>query len=154
MSSKNTLDGDLIEWSKSGVFDLIVHGCNCFCIMGAGIAKLIKHEFPEAYEADQRTVKGDRSKLGDFSVGRHLLPNKELLIVNAYTQFDYRGTGLKVDYDAVRQVFRKIKTNYSGLEMGYPRIGAGLGGGDWSIIRTIIEEELSGENHTFVQFVK
>ena len=31
--------------------------------------------------------------------------------------------------------------------------GAGLAGGDWSIIAAIINEELSEEDHTLVEFV-
>ena len=33
-------------------------------------------------------------------------------------------------------------------------IGAGLAGGDWQKISKIIEEELKGEDHTFVEFQK
>lgn len=36
--------------------------------------------------------------------------------------------------------------------MGYPAIGAGLGGGDWQVIEKIIQEALAGEDHTFVKF--
>ena len=32
------IDGDLIRLAKQGTFDVITHGCNCFCQMGAGIA--------------------------------------------------------------------------------------------------------------------
>ncbi|RYF46165.1 MAG: phosphatase, partial [Cytophagaceae bacterium] len=41
--------GDLVQKAKVGEFDVIVHGCNCFCQMGAGIAKTIKQVFPAAY---------------------------------------------------------------------------------------------------------
>lgn len=34
----NYIDGDLIKLALSGKFDVIAHGCNCFCTMGAGIA--------------------------------------------------------------------------------------------------------------------
>jgi O-acetyl-ADP-ribose deacetylase (regulator of RNase III) len=40
------------------------------------------------------------------------------------------------------------------LRIGYPAIGAGLGGGDWLIIAQIINKELAGGNHTFVEFKK
>jgi len=33
-------------------------------------------------------------------------------------------------------------------------IGAGLAGGDWGVISTIIKEELEGEDHTLVLFEK
>ena len=57
------------------------------------------------------------------------------------------------DYDAIRGAFREIKTRYAGKRIGYPRIGAGLAGGDWDTIATIIDEELGGEDHTLVEFV-
>ena len=44
--------GDLIDLAADGEFDVIVHGCNCECIMGGGIAKQIKMSFPPAYKAD------------------------------------------------------------------------------------------------------
>lgn len=148
------IKGDLIELALAGEFDLIVHGCNCMCTMGAGIAKTIKSTFPAAYTADKETIKGDESKLGDISIATVALPTGNLIIVNAYTQFDYKGRGLKANYNAIRQAFRKVKERYTGLRIGFPAIGAGLAGGDWSIIATIIEEELKGEDFTFVEFDK
>jgi O-acetyl-ADP-ribose deacetylase (regulator of RNase III) len=119
---------------------------------GAGIAKTIKINFPEAYQADLLTKKGDKNKLGTISFAEVAANGKKLIIINAYTQVDYRGTGVKVDYNAIRHVFQKIKREYTGLRIGYPAIGAGLAGGDWGIISQIIEEELAEEDHTFVEF--
>ncbi|MCX2680146.1 macro domain-containing protein [Galbibacter sp. EGI 63066] len=149
-----TIQGDLIELALDGEFDLIVHGCNCFCTMGAGIAKTIKLKFPKAYEADLKTGKGDRPKLGKLSFAEIELPNGKLTVVNAYTQYHWRGSGRKADYDAIREAFKKIKESFSGLRIGYPAIGAGLAGGDWNVISKIIAEELDGEDHTFVEFKK
>lgn len=148
------IKGDLIELAIDGEFDLIIHGCNCFCTMGAGIAKTIKLEFPEAYKADLKTEKGNKSKLGTISFAETKTHNGKLIVVNGYTQFNWRGSGKKADYDAIRNVFRKVKEKFSGLRIGYPAIGAGLAGGDWNIIAEIIEEELNGENHTFVEYGK
>ena len=36
--------GDLIQLAYDGKFDVIVHGCNCECMMGGGIAKQIVEE--------------------------------------------------------------------------------------------------------------
>ncbi|MGJ4995019.1 hypothetical protein ACQR0Z_11425 [Bradyrhizobium sp. HKCCYLS3077] len=49
------IKGDLIKLALDGHIDVIVHGCNCQCTMGAGIAKSIKDIFPEAYAADLST---------------------------------------------------------------------------------------------------
>lgn len=147
-----TVKGDLIQLALSGEFDVIIHGCNCQNAMGAGIAKTIKQVFPEAYAADQATEKGSRDKLGTFSYARVASLKYELVIVNAYTQFHWKGKGLKADYDAIKRVMKSIKSEFSGMRIGYPLIGAGLAGGDWSVISAIIDKELSGEDHTLVQF--
>ena len=43
---------------------------------------------------------------------------------------------------------------FSGRKIGYPKIGAGLAGGDWEVIEKIIDAELEGEDHALVEFVK
>ena len=144
--------GDLIKLALKGNFDLIIHGCNCFCTMGAGIAKTIKQTFPEAYSADLKTRKGDRSKLGTITWIETQSKFGHLIVVNGYTQFHWKGKEGKVDYAALRQVFRNVKQEFSGLRIAYPAIGAGLAGGNWEIISNIIDEELIGEDHTFVQY--
>jgi O-acetyl-ADP-ribose deacetylase (regulator of RNase III) len=149
-----TEQGDLVQKAKAGEFDVIVHGCNCFCQMGAGIAKTIKQVFPAAYHADLATVAGDQTKLGTYSVAQVDVPGRELVIVNGYTQYQWRGPGLKADYEAIRRVFRRVKQAYSGRRIGYPALGAGLAGGDWAIIAVIIDQELAGEEHVFVQWTK
>jgi len=148
------IKGDLIQLAQGGKFDVIIHGCNCFCTMGAGIAKTIKDIFPEAYKADLNTKKGDRSKLGNISWVKAETKHGSLIIVNGYTQYDWKGKGRKADYEAIRNVFIKVKNQFTGLRIGYPAIGAGLAGGDWQKISEIIEEELNGEHHTFVQYQK
>lgn len=149
----NTEQGDLIALALDGRFDVIVHGCNCFCTMGGGIARVIQEEFPEAYAADLVTVKGDRNKLGDFSFATVKRNDREITIVNGYTQFHFHGADVLVDYDAVRRLFAKIKKRFSGRRIGYPKIGAGLAGGNWQQLAAIINEELAGEDHTLVLYV-
>jgi O-acetyl-ADP-ribose deacetylase (regulator of RNase III) len=149
----DTIQGDLLQFALDGRFDVIVHGCNCHCAMGKGIALSIKQQFPEAYEADQHTARGDRNKLGTVSAADIERLSVRFTVVNAYTQFHWRGPGVLADYDAIRSVFKHIKRKYWGRRIGYPKIGAGLAGGDWSVISAIIDEELAGEAHTLVEFV-
>ena len=145
-----SIRGDLIKLALAGRFDVIIHGCNCQCQMGAGIAKTIKTLFPEAYAADCETTKGSREKLGSFSSASITRPDANFTVVNAYTQFHWRGQGVKVDYDAIRSAMKAIKLRFDGLRIGYPLIGAGLAGGDWGVISSIIEQELVGQDHTLV----
>src|SRR6185295_11537644 len=134
----NTIQGDLLQLASAGRFDVIVHGCNCQCAMGKGIALAIKQQFPEAYEADLKTPKGDRAKLGTISTADIVRPPARFTVVNAYTQFHWRGEGVLADYEAIRSAFRSIKQRFSGRRIGYPKIGAGLAKGDWDTIAAII----------------
>ena len=44
--------GNLLDMAERGEFDIIVHGANCICVMGSGIAREIKARFPQAAQAD------------------------------------------------------------------------------------------------------
>jgi len=149
----NKRSGDLLQLAIDGQFDVIIHGCNCQCQMGKGIALSIKQQFPEAYAADCHTAKGDVTKLGTVSVAEVNRNGHVLHIVNGYTQVHWRGTGVKADYEAIRNVMRTVRLTFSGKRIGYPKMGAGLAGGDWEVICAIIEEELAGEDHTYVEYV-
>lgn len=146
-----TIEGDLLKLATAGEFDVIVHGCNCFCTMGKGIALSVKQQFPSAYQADCATEKGDKNKLGGYTQAVIEQNNHTFTVVNAYTQYNWRSKK-NADYDAIKAVFEKIKTNFSGQRIGYPLIGAGLAGGDWAVISDIISTALSGEDHTLVRF--
>ena len=148
----NVVHGDLLKLALDGTFDVIVHGCNCQCTMGAGIAKAIKSTFPEAYDADKRTTKADRSKMGTISFATVERDAHEITVVNGYTQFHWRGSGVLADYDAIRAVMAAVKSQFTGKRIGYPKIGAGLAKGDWDVIAHIIDEELAGEDHTLVEY--
>jgi len=144
--------GDLIQLALAGHFDVIIHGCNCFCTMGAGIAKLITSFFPEALQADMKTGMADKNKLGTYSMARIEKSGKNFMVINAYTQYDFAGHGVLVDYKAVKTVFSSIKNDFADKRVGYPKIGAGLAKGDWNRISKIIDKELKGEDHTLVEY--
>ncbi len=148
------LKGDLIQFALMGRFDVIIHGCNCFCTMGAGIAKLIRENFPEAYQADLKTGLGDKSKLGTYSQAKVKRNGNIFTIINAYTQFDFSGSSQLVDYGAIQKIFSALRADCRNQRIGYPKIGAGLAKGNWEVISNIIDKELQGETHTLVEFVR
>lgn len=145
------MHGNLLKLAQAGLFDVIIHGCNCKRTMGGGIALQIKRTFPAAYAADRATSE-TRDKLGTYTSANLAIDDRTLTVVNAYTQFDYGGSAMHVDYDALRDVFALIKRDFTGKRIGYPRIGAGLAGGDWDIIKAIISDKLDGEDHTLVEY--
>jgi len=171
--------GDLIQLAKEGRFDVITHGCNCFCTMGAGIAVPMKQNFGcDKFPMEAPKYRGDINKLGTIDYQSQLInpiwkPIKiagvetlapdfgghPLIVINSYTQYHYGrnhtdGVESPVDYDAIRLCMRKINHLFKGKKIGLPLIGAGLAGGKWSVIEAIIDKELLDMDVTIVHYKK
>jgi len=139
------IKGDLVRDAERD-FDVMAHGCNCYCTMGAGIALAVKRKYPEAAAVDKASSFADKEKLGTYTKWS----NDNITVVNMYTQWDYKGREINADYDAIRNCMKLMKGQFSGKKIGLPLIGAGLAGGDWKLISEIIEQELTGEDVTVV----
>lgn len=130
--------------------DAWIHQCNCFNTMGSGVAKEVRESYPEVYEADCRTIKGDTGKLGSFSFAK----TKDGKVgYNLYSQFNYGYDGkLYTNYDAMRRGLEKIRehirTNLkTNAKVGIPcRMGCARGGGDWNEVLRIITEVFEKES--------
>lgn len=66
--------GDLIEKALNGEFDVVAHGCNCFCVQGAGIAAQMSKTFNTSnYPWEHRNYSTDFKKLGNIEfIGKFL----------------------------------------------------------------------------------
>ena len=128
-----SIKSDILANINPNKLTIILHGCNCFHTMGAGIAKYLANKFPEVLQADKTTIKGDTVKLGTLSVATI---NKNLYIVNCYTQPTI-GACARVEYiDRCLKLF----TSTSGLEnaeIRLPMIGCGFGGLKWADVEPI-----------------
>ncbi len=141
--------GNLITLTHEGEFDIIIHGCNCFHKFGKGIAKQIKEVYPKAYEVDLMTRKGDASKLGSFSYTSY----PDVTIINAYIQYRYGVEKSHIDYSAIENAFMALSQQIdTDRRIGIPQIGAGLAGGNWSMIESIIDRFMDGYNLTCVVY--
>jgi O-acetyl-ADP-ribose deacetylase (regulator of RNase III) len=148
MSVMKVLSGDLIQYAKDRKFDIIFHGCNCFHTMGAGIAYQIQQSFPGAYTADKKSwTSGDWEKLGKYSSWKS--EDGKLTVLNAYTQYK---PGANFEYSALDQVTQVIAKNFRNMTIAYPKVGAGIGGGDWRIIEDILNYNFQKLDHTLVLF--
>ena len=137
----NYLVGDIIKIWEAG--NNIAHGCNCFHLMGAGVAGQLATKYPQVLLADKSgSDYGDHKKLGSFTIAQMIDPLglNPGLCFNFYTQF-HPGKHFDITYllMALQKYFDQ--TN----EMLYiPRIGAGIGGGDWDLIERRINENIKG----------
>lgn len=175
----NYLDGNLITLAKSGEFEVIVQGVNCFCTQKSGLAPQMVDAFgTDKFQYEQLRFKGEISKLGNIEYRLKFLnkdkweaapaptglfygeiPKKTLYVVNAYTQYRYgrsheKGGKSPIDYSAFTLCMTKINHIFAGKHIGLPKIGSGLAGGDWLKLLEIIKTELKDCKVTIVNYKK
>lgn len=115
------------------------HGCNCFCKMGLGIAQQVKRRLPALYEADQQSKRGDKNKLGSFTLHEF----EWGIGYNLYTQFTYSHYDVSAQlgriYEAVdAALVHCLEAN--GQPLTIPMIGAGAAKGSPREIIKIFQE--------------
>lgn len=135
-----------IEYRKGNLLDVkegvIIHGCNLQGVMGAGVAKAIKEKYPKCFDEYKKYLFLTESvTLGEFSTYE---ASPHLVIENLLTQINYgRDPRVRyVSYDAISYGFKALNKKHSEtVPFYFPKIGAGLGGGNWEVIEKIIESE-------------
>lgn len=127
------LIGDILN-VKNGI---IVHQVNCQYTMGAGLAKQIKQKYPKHYY----DYKNTKPFMGNIVITEI---SKSLYIIGIYGQNDY-GRGLKTNYEALEEGMKKVNEfrMLKNLPVYIPyKIGCGLAGGDWEIVKNIIKNTI------------
>lgn len=127
----------------------IVHGCNAQGVMGSGVALAVRRKFPGAFESYMQHYRSTGLVLG---AAYPYVENPKLTIWNAITQEDFGGLVRNTSYDAISSSFEEINAciicgqaefaEKQPMEVHIPMIGAARGGGNWEIIREIIEQTM------------
>jgi len=126
--------GDLLNAEQT----FIVHQVNCQGVMGSGIAKSIRHRFPTVY-AEYKAYCMDFGVSSDMLGYIQIIEVNGIEVCNLFSQDRYFPRGQKhTSYDALFDGFESIKSLHVG-DIAMPKIGCGLGGGDWKIVSAIIE---------------
>lgn len=123
-----------------------VHQVNCKGAMGAGIARQVKENYPNVYEAYKKTcdkMKDNSSTL--LGMVQIVDTGKGFSIVNLFGQDDFKGYGNRcTNYEAFYTCLEKIKIHITERnlpkEIAFPcRIASALAGGDWNVILAMIK---------------
>jgi O-acetyl-ADP-ribose deacetylase (regulator of RNase III) len=148
----------MIEHKQGNLFSVtegyIIHGCNAQGAMGAGVALTVKLVYPDAFNVYKECI--DKQRELDISpLGTNTycpVVDNKLIIINAITQRYFGNDNIQyTDYDAVRACFRDINkeieqwpTIFKDVPrvLNFPLIGCGLGGAEWEVIASIIDEEI------------
>jgi O-acetyl-ADP-ribose deacetylase (regulator of RNase III) len=126
--------------------DFIAHGCNAQGVMGSGVAKALKEWHPKVYDGYREAYISNRNSLPMGAI----IPISNVhgkTVINCITQEFYgRESIVYLDYMALADCLEHIETYITevlglpeGTEVAFPKIGAGLAGGDWTIISKLLE---------------
>ena len=134
------IKGDITETELPA----IAHGCNCQNVMGSGVAKALFTKWQQvktSYHSFCRSKHVD-DLLGE--VGVVDLKDRQILF-NCFTQFYYGYDNVRrVNYSALAKCFITLNDSLrdSNLDnkLAIPKIGCGLAGGDWDIVKELIDD--------------
>jgi O-acetyl-ADP-ribose deacetylase (regulator of RNase III) len=116
---------------------IIGHQVNCKGVMGAGLALNLRNRYPNIFTE----YKANPPALGHTQL---VQVTDKLHIANIAGQDSYGVNGIHTNYEALGKALAQLNDmNKQGLVICLPyKLGAGLAGGDWNIIKEIIESNV------------
>lgn len=132
--------GDLFSYVP-GYNTILAHGVNCQGVMGSGVAKTFKEKYPQAFQDYVEYTKSYLENYSNAPLGEVCFTKggENLTLACMFTQEFYGRDGKKyMSYEAFFNSFRKVADYHDASTIVMPKIGAGLGGGDWDIIEGLI----------------
>lgn len=137
----NIATGDILD---SGA-NIICHQTNCLGVMGAGLALQIKRRYPDVFTRYKAYC--DFAKRPEELLGTSLLvpiTQQQQYIANCFGQLAYGRVSQQTNYAALKKSLTEVRDfseEHGGLSVAIPfRIGCGLAGGQWHIVKKLIDE--------------
>lgn len=133
----------MIEYRKGDIFKseakIIINPCNCVGVMGKGLALQFKNNFPDNFSlykeaCDQGLLKPGTLFIVDLS---------DTVIINFPTKRHWKDSSYLEDIDKGLQALaaQLKKSNWESIAL--PALGCGLGGLDWALVKSLIEQYLN-----------
>lgn len=138
----NYLLGDATEPQSDHPF-AIIHINNNLGAWGGGFVLAVSEKWIEPEVEYRRAIQKQEIELGDIQI----VPIEDFaVVVNMVAQdgFPTDKRPCAIDYEALAECLRKIaKRLPPQYSINLPRIGTGIGGGDWNVIEEILNNELA-----------
>lgn len=130
--------------------EALVNTVNCVGIMGRGIALQFKNDFPENFKAYEAACAREEVQPGRMFVFETRTLTNPKFIINFPTKRHWRGKSRMEDIESgLTALVGEIRTR--GIRsVAIPPLGSGLGGLNWSDVRSRIVEALRDLNDVHV----
>lgn len=134
--------GDILQSDE----EIIIHQVNCKGVMGGGIALQIKEKYPEVYADYRELCLANNTMLRGIPLLGQVQESKcndRRVIISLFAQDGYGYGSCQTDYDALQKCLTKVNNVCYGKTVAIPyKMSCGLAGGDWGIVRKMIEDTL------------
>ena len=137
----------MITYKHDDIFnanaEALVNTVNCVGVMGRGIALQFKKHFPENFAEYEKACKQNEvvpGKMFVHSTGSMINPR---FVINFPTKRHWRGSSRLEDIEAGLIALKNVIIQNNIKSIAIPPLGCGLGGLDWSIVKSKIELALN-----------
>ena len=137
----------MIEYKVGDMFtedvEALVNSVNCVGVMGRGIALQFKNVFPENFKAYAQACRREEVQPGRmfvFETGQMI--GAPSYIINFPTKRHWRGKSRLEDIESGLQALAREITERNIRSIALPPLGSGLGGLEWTLVRSRIESSL------------
>ena len=122
--------------------EALVNTVNCVGVMGRGIALQFKHAYPENFKAYLKACKNEEVKPGRMLVFETGQLSNPRYIINFPTKRHWRGKSRMEDIQSGLSALVDTIYSYNIRSIAIPPLGSGLGGLNWTDVKTRIDTAL------------
>jgi O-acetyl-ADP-ribose deacetylase (regulator of RNase III) len=138
----------MIEYKAGDILtedaEAIVNTVNCVGVMGRGIALQFKNAFPDNFKSYAAACKQKEVQPGRMFVFETGGLTNPKYIINFPTKRHWRGKSRMVDIESGLKELTYVIKEKGIQSIAIPPLGSGLGGLNWSQVRSKIEDALKG----------
>ena len=130
--------GDIVQEDA----EALVNSVNCVGVMGRGVALQFKNAFPENFKVYAKACQREEVQPGRmfvFETGRLTNPR---YIINFPTKRHWRGKSRMEDIETGLKALVQVIQQYKIRAIAIPPLGCGLGGLEWSEVKSLIQSAL------------
>ncbi len=140
----------MVKYKTGDIFaedaDALVNTVNCVGVMGRGIALQFKKAFPENYKSYAAACRRNEVRPGRMFVSETDQLTNPRYVINFPTKRHWRDKSRMEDIDAGLVALAEEIRSLDIRSIAIPALGSGLGGLNWSDVRSRLEAALEEFN--------
>ena len=148
----------MINYTSGDIFkqdvEALVNTVNCVGVMGRGIALQFKRSYPKNFTAYAKACKAEEVVPGRMFVYETGQLTNPKYIINFPTKRHWRAKSRIEDIESGLVALREVIADYDIKSIAIPPLGSGLGGLNWSEVKSLIGDAFEPEKNCDVSVLE